>query len=383
MTEDNRHDGREVTRANTRPWELLAAIPGVNISQAFDGGDLSVIGDRDPRYIELRESHPNAGAFLGKFQTPFGVSLVPSLIVCPRGDRKIESFDVSSIRNIVAICHVLNARVDANNFYRPTGILFDELFDIYPITLTTDCSQLYLISHEAGVHQVEAFVVGQPTGSLYPQNLDPDPDSALKTALLALWCSEAATEEALFFRTRILRSLAAACHAMRNTPSRIRAQVDLAIPRALWITAFEVLAKPVDGKVEFRDVSRMIKDVPWLDSRLRRKLFRAIPREGEPSPGMTTLPVQVYGRLWRLRNRVLHGTLLPERVDEPDREPWWGNLEIQGPALYRGVLLSLLGRQGFGRYPSYEGFEPEDFPALMETRDCENALIAKKREKTP
>jgi hypothetical protein len=87
-------------------------------------------------------------------------------------------------------------------------------------------------------------------------------------------------------------------------------------------------------------------------------------------------PVQVYQRLYAVRNQSLHGGsidqfLIRGRYDdrpgrgeepplqEPELSPFeWNDLRWAVPALYRAVLLGFLAENSFHQYPPVE--EPEN-----------------------
>jgi hypothetical protein len=113
----------------------------------------------------------------------------------------------------------------------------------------------------------------------------------------------------------------------------------------MWVSAFEILANPHIVKVKFEDVGAMIKAIPWRDRKLRVKNRAAV---GSKKGEKTTLPVQIYGRLYQTRNAYMHGNALRKGEYEFHKRKRWGNLFFQAPALYRCVLMHTLNSKGFG-----------------------------------
>jgi hypothetical protein len=136
-----------------------------------------------------------------------------------------------------------------------------------------------------------------------------------------------------------------AYYAMRNPFLILGGQPDFGVQMSMWVSAFEILANPHIVKVKFEDVGAMIKAIPWRDRKLRVKNRAAV---GSKKGEKTTLPVQIYGRLYQTRNAYMHGNALRKGEYEFHKRKRWGNLFFQAPALYRCVLMHTLNSKGFG-----------------------------------
>jgi hypothetical protein len=109
----------------------------------------------------------------------------------------------------------------------------------------------------------------------------------------------------------------------------------------------------------FGTVRGLVEAVPW-PRKLRRKLVayeyrsptRRVDKKGKFVPlGSMTRPVQIYGRLYRARNMVLHGEPYEKNRLEPGRRhKSWGPLHFEAAVLFRSLLLHALAQAGHGQY---------------------------------
>ncbi len=183
-----------------------------------------------------------------------------------------------------------------------------------------------------------------------------DWDRPLLDALLSVWASSTRGQSGAF-RLRVSRILEIAYVAMRAPMHNLRSGNDWGIVLALWVSCFETLAN-TGGSVRFDDVRAAIEAVPW-PPRLRRRLaayeYRS-PARRHGSLGPMTRPVQVYARLYRARNMVLHGEPYERNRLEPGRRnPNWGPLHHEAAVVFRCLLLHFLARHGHGEYESAPG----------------------------
>jgi hypothetical protein len=332
---------------------MIAALPAVDIPKAIDGRDLAAIGSTDPRYAWLLANQPGLANYLRLFETPFGRKLKPTLLIIRKELERLPPGRVSDFRNLVALAHVLHCRMQTHWRQGLSGVPFSDLFDIYPIVLSKDPGVVYLLTtSEKGLDDLAKLKVAQPAPIFaYPDHLRADCDKVFADAALQLWNENPRRGLKAQFARRLFRSFSVAYYGLRAPFANLRSPVDIALPMAMMVSAFEVLAQPADGSdVKWFHVANLIRSVPWTSARLRRRRFSPLgyTRRGIERP--TTLPVQIYLRLYRLRNKVLHGDPLQEGATEPQRRKKWGALMSQAPVLYRNVVLWLLDRHGFGRF---------------------------------
>jgi len=313
-------------------WKFVIAIPGVELPRRVEAGSTAALPPDDPDYDAIAKSEPGVSEFLSRFSTAFGRQLRPTIIAREKTADLITAEDLSAFRNTIALAAIVEARRQRDRTQWSSGPFFSEVFDFSPVA-PRDAQFVDIQSpFSRGIHDIEEFA-GQPSPIVpYPKNMRCEFDEGLLEALLRLWASKATRR--LVRRRTLLRSVEMACHALRAPYSNLESLQDWGITTSLWVSAFEIIACPDSGDVKFPHVSSMIKRVPWASRSLRKPAVRAIDR-----PGLTTRPVQVYGRLYRVRNSFLHGDRLPAGSIEPHRHPTWGHLSIQVPLLFRSVLL--------------------------------------------
>jgi hypothetical protein len=336
-------------------WRPILVLPGVELDGPVEGGRLVAVGPDDRRYAEV-SANPHVKQFLSAFVTPFGEALSPSLII-RRLASKPKADDIASFRDVIALPRVIEARVSHWRSTRAatserSGAVWSDYFDLYPAMVTSDG----MISIRTGAMSDLRFQEsahkfrGQVAPALFDaRGMRSPTDKTLEDALLEAWRSQPTKGDKARarFRRRLFRSTAFAVHALRVS-SVVAGRSETATWLSLFVAAFETLVHPDSRKVVYTDVTEAIKAIRWKSSDLRSKNARVryIGKGGKVVYGRSTRPVQIYQRLYRLRNQWLHGDEL--RTDRLERRchAKWGSLEIQIPVLYRHLVLSQLLSHG-------------------------------------
>lgn len=347
-------------RPASPPREALhpvVCLPGINIPEAVESKRLVALGSKDERYKALRDGDSHLGAFLDRFSTMFGEVVRPTLIARrgPGGPPTAE--EVINFRNVMALPVLLKAWADLSRNDQNPGALFAEYFEVHPAMPASDGRSV--VVNAAGYRDLRFGMGdfnGQASAAIDPRQVRANADPLLRAALVALLDTESLSQEPERFRQRVLASMKFAMRAMRAPATSLSDASDWATMVSLWVSAFETLSHPGgDAEVRFSDVSSRIKATPWRSTELTESRHQGIDRK----PGeLTTLPVQIYGRIFKLRNDCLHG--VRHFVDggiEVKRESSWGVLQTQAPVLYRSVLLAALVEAGYGA-----GWKSDDDP---------------------
>jgi hypothetical protein len=270
----------------------------------------------------------------------------PSIIVRDKSMPKVDASHLCAFRNAIAIAAVIGSRtMSCQN--DTTGHYCTDLFDFHPVSVSSDGTDLvaqtpFEISAWCRVNDF----AGQTTPAvIYPENIEPACDDKLMSALLDVVEKKARTLDEKSFKNRVIGSMEMAYYAMRSPFVTLGGPSDFGVQISLWVSAFEILANPHNARVTFSDIGTTVKAVPWRDRKLRVKNLTAV---GAKKGEKTTLPVQIYGRLYQTRNAYMHGVAMRKGEYEFRKRKGRGNLFFQAPSLYRCVLMNALNSRGFG-----------------------------------
>lgn len=331
--------------------KYVFTIPSIDIPGHISIDDLILLGSKDDRYQELKNSNSFLSKYLDSFRAPFGTKINPSIVVRDKTLPRVDADRLTAFRNAIAVSSVIYSMMKSYLYNTPTGCTCTDLFDFHPVSVSSDGDDFSVrTAHTIGFDdRIEDFK-GQTTLAVaYPETVRPSFDEEFMMTLLNLIEKRSHRIKEKEFRNRVMRALDMAYYALRSPFVNLGNKTDFGVSISLWVSAFEILANPYTKDVHFKDVSTLIKQVPWENAKLRRKNYTAIAYNGK-----TTLPVQIYGRLYHTRNMYLHGNIIPKGSFEFRRRKRWGNLLFQVPVLFRCVLMYLLQTNGFtpeSQYP--------------------------------
>ena len=347
---------------NTVKWRFVAALPELSLREPVEAGSFAIVAPSDARCSsEQLHEEARVKAYLSQFRTVGGEPVNSLLILRQETVPEPASDGLAALRNCLALSVVLLTRANqCSGSSGRQGPAFSDLFDFPAVRLRANGPGL--IVETLGVLAIgtcETFC-GHPSPTYpYHKGEPVEVDRWLWDALLKLWASEPQRGRRKKFRSRILRALEITYTALRAPSHNFASGNDWGITLGLWVSAFETLARETDASVNIGAVSSRIDNVPW-PPRLRRKLapydYRSPDRRKDPLPSKSarmTRPVQVYARLYRARNMVLHGEDYERGRLEPGRgHKTWGPLHLEAAVVFRCLLLHVLSAQGFGTYPS-------------------------------
>ncbi|MHC4396075.1 MAG: hypothetical protein ACYS1A_10525 [Planctomycetota bacterium] len=332
--------------------KYVMTIPSIDIKGHISINDLALLGSDDGRYKELKKNNDFLSKYLDSFQTPFGKKISPSIVVRDKQLPKVDADHLVSFRNSIAVPSVIYSRARSYLQNTSTGYTSTDLFDFYPVSVSSDGDDLSIkTANTIGVdNRIDKFS-GQTTPvETYPEHIKPLFDAEFMLSLLNLIERKSTKKREAEFRNRIIRSLGMTYYALRSPFTQLGNKTDFGVPLSLWVSAFEIIAYHYkkNKNVGFSDVSSLIKKVPWKSYKLRQRTRVRITEKFNKSrtKEKTTLPVQIYGRLYYTRNMYLHGNPIPEDKFEFKTRRGWGNLYFQIPALFRCILMHLLQTNG-------------------------------------
>lgn len=333
--------------------KYVLTIPSIDISEHISINDLILLGSNDSRYKDLKKDNPFLRKYLNSFRSPFGTKISPSIIVRDKSLPRVDADHIVSFRNAIAISSVIHSRTRSCLLSRVKGCTSTDLFDFYPISISNDGNDFSIRSaYTIGVdHRIEKFKGQTTLSEPYPENITFESDQDLMLTLLNLIEKKYRKIEDKEFRDRIIRSTEMAYYALREPFANLGGKIDFGLRMCLWVSAFEIIAYNYKAgeDVNSNDVSSLIQAIPWQSPKLRKKNRAAIySKYSKPKrpKAKTTLPAQIYWRLYHTRNMYLHGNPIPKNNYEFKTRKNWGNLFFQVPALYRCLLMHLLKAKG-------------------------------------
>lgn len=327
--------------------KYVMTIPSVDYFKYVAIDDLILLGSGDDRYQDLKARNPVLKQYLDSFGTPFGKKVNPSIIVRDERLPKVDASHLCAFRNAISIACVVGSRAHSCMRNQSTGFFCTDLFDFHPVSVSSDGTDLIAKTpfENSFCCNVKDFRGQTTLAVIYPENIQAALDEEFLRALLDVVEKKTHTQDEQSFTTRLVRSMEMAFHALKSPFGNLGEPVDFGIQMGLWVCAFEIIANPHNKVVKFADVSTMIKAVPWRNGKLRVKNRAAV---GAQRGKKTTLPVQIYGRLYQTRNAYMHGNAMRKGEYEYRKRKRWGNLFFQVPALYRCILMHALNCGGFG-----------------------------------
>ena len=319
-------------------WIPQAVLSNVSVSEAIEAECAAFVPPEDPRICAIDREHPIHAKFLKRFTDAFENKLSPTiLLLSPSASPTYATVNsVASIRDVLSLSVVPGARAQHMCRGHGPGIYFSSAFDFYPWMLDREYQNL--ICHTPavlGTHVVEQFR-GQRSPGITACNLRRDDlDAPIWTALIRRWGSAYGTNEPK--EGSLMRSLNMAHHACQLPANQDTRHFDYGRQIALWVSAFEILAHPQEGKVDKSTVCKLLDQAPWTQEQNRTKT-RGVEAHRDRH---LTLPAHLYLRMNDVRNDYVHGNpITSEALDVPGTERILADFAAP---LYRMALTASLG----------------------------------------
>ena len=292
-------------------WTFVAVIPGVSMKESFEAGRTAIVPVSDERCRAGRlVEEPRIKRYLSRFRDVGTEPVESALMIRQAGAPRMRGGDMTFLRNAFAVSAILLARARRCRRQVTEGPNFSDAFD-FPAVWLRDGPGVLVETAAAlgtGAGMFDEGFCGHPSPTYPFGNIEVrEWDMPLAQALLSVWHAARRGPHA-GFRRRVGRILEVTYTALRAPAYNLRSGNDWGISLALLVSAFETITNAT-GEVHFGDVQRAIEAVAW-PKELRRRLapyeYRSPSRRTKALLRMTR-PVQVYARLYRARNMVLHG----------------------------------------------------------------------------
>lgn len=320
-------------------WTPVAVLPNLHARHAVEGEFVAFAPIQDARVQAYCGTRPKFADFISRFTDAFEKPLQP-LIYIVRNDaipKLTNNSALMAFRDLVAACAVTRART--LNFVYPNrfGASYSNYFWLHP-WMQNDTND-HLTAHTPALlafHVVEKFH-GQSSPELSEMELD-EIDEPLFKEMMRRWARHYLGKRQRWQDRALFRSLNMAFHASQIPAGVGPTMYDLGRIIALWVSAFEILAHPRVKKSGLFEVYLLFAKVSYLDSKLSHRKYVADNAGRKPVP-RRSLPCWLYGKMYRARNKFLHGGPINDKALRPQgiRLFWLA------PSLYRLALTGALG----------------------------------------
>jgi hypothetical protein len=290
-------------------WRPVAVMPNLYTSDAFDGGEVALVSFADERMQRVLAAQPKLAEFLSRFTDAFGVRLNPAILIVRedlfatmRATNAIPSFRDILVASVVPYARALTI------VHRTTNrICYSASFWLYPWMIGNELGHMTMATPAlSAFHVVEEFH-GQSSPEVPHMELSArDLDKVLFEALMKRWRRHYLTKRQTWEDRALFRSLNMAVEAAQPPGGTDLTFYDLIRNVALWVGAFEMLTHPRTGNAGLQTVYALLERVKCDDKNLKKKTYAAYTRAKKPWP-RRVLPCWLYGRLYRARNRYIHG----------------------------------------------------------------------------
>lgn len=356
-------------------WKFCLLLHNLELKAAFESEFMAIVPNNDVRMSKIIADEPCVAPLIQNFTDQEGKPKFPcALIVRTDAREQIGSLEaVVSFRNIFALSCLLYAWprvIESRNVFFPQ---WSDFFDFHPTRPSRDETFLHTLSPAIDGGCLPEKFRGQISPNLSEaSSLKFHPDDKILPLLLDFWKKEfAETNSPDWNRLVVFRSLEMAYQAA-SLPSNSRFTIyDFGSRIALWVSAFEVLVHPGEGKgqANIEKVKNLLEKASWHNERLEKLDYHIRINGNETN---VNLVQGLYGELYDARNDFLHGNAVARsRLFCFCNEKRRSLIEI-APVIYK-VALSCSLRQ-FGDTKEKTGEQPNH----KEYFDCalENALLA-------
>jgi len=306
--------GRQPTRDRSE-WTAVSVLPNVELETSIDGNLAALTPCEDARVLSLTNAYLNLREFLARFSDAFGVRLNPSVLLV-RSDAPQRFFTVGAIasfRDAIALSVVPYNRAAELVYPRGHRISFSHSFWLYPWMV--DRNNEYLIANTPALlalHEVSEFH-GQSSPEMSHMRLgQSDVDQPLLRLLLSRWQRCYGTSRPLWPDIALFRSLNMAYQASQLPAGADTTFYDVGRLIALWVSAFEILAHPGEGRSGLFAVYDLLDRVAWEHQRSKVRRYAAY-EANRRTAGRRRIANRIYGEIYQARNDFLHGNPVSPR----------------------------------------------------------------------
>jgi hypothetical protein len=327
-------------------WKFIFILHNLSIDEPFENEFVAIAPKTDERVAGLTNRNKTLKNLVNKFTDQFKRPVDPAVLIV-RNDAPLSVLDNDALvafRNIFAISSIMESWVTFLNRGRQIGAPnYSNYFDIYPISPDKDYK--YLITRSPSIHGLDESktFIGQISPELATVRSKVDHDSKIINELLERWNKRYVKCKMRNWDTRALfRSLEMAYQGC-SIPFKNNSTIyDYGSNISLWVSAFEVLVHPKNGRVNLTRVLDLMDKIVFIANSLNRKTYR-IPFPGKKGKRKgVTLPQKLYYQIYSARNSFLHGNPVKLKDLFPFGRTNRYPLTLYAPLLYKVALKCFL-----------------------------------------
>jgi hypothetical protein len=326
-------------------WSLIFALPNVDLREAFGNDYIAIAPRSDPRVTAITAADATTRRFVEAFQDQFGHKVDPAVLIANQdGTRSPLSTEAMvAFRNALSLTIIIEAHELSLDRGLPFYPHYTDYFDFYPITVARH-ENGFLTSSPAvlGFADAAENFAGQTAPELAaPTSVSLGLEKDLLSSIDRLWVKRFIRGRTGEWSTRCLfRSLEMAYQAASMPFANHSSIYDFGTAASLWVSAFEILARPRAERAGLMSVLRLLGRYDWGNRVIRRKAYRLI---YDRRPLSLNLVQRLYADIYNARNAFLHGNPVTPADLYPFRRK--GRIPITrfAPLLYKVALLCFLG----------------------------------------
>jgi len=360
-------------------WSIFFVLPNISVQEPIGNKWISIVPNDDSRISGTISTNPFARAFVENFEDQFGRKVYPSLLIL-ENDAPDHIKDVEAIvgfRNAVALSTIIMGHEHSLTSTFVAYPLYSDYFDFYPITISRHNDGFITSSPSVlGFDDEDKIFRGQTSPSLAGLgSVAARQDDILFKLLKQVWKRRFIRRRTTEWSTRALfRSLEMAYQATTLPFKNHSTIYDYGSSASLWVSAFEILSHPRQGKADLFSVLNLLGSYIWENKLFKRKSYNVKYRGHDHR---VNLVQKLYKELYDTRNDFLHGNpVRPSRL-YPFKNKKADPITRFAPIIYKVALLSFLKQ--FRSRNQKADWQKEYISKLMnEQKLCEAILTAKK-----
>ena len=327
-------------------WSIIFVLPNISLKEAVGNENIAIAPHDDSRASADIARSPFGKSLVENFEDQFGRKIHPSLLIinddASDSIRAIEA--IVSFRNAIALSTIIRGYEHRLTSTFVAFPLYSDYFDFYPITISKKHDGFITRSPSIlGFDAEYQEFRGQTSPGLSGGgSLSVKPDDQLFGNLKRVW-------ERRFLRgkigewstTALFRSLEMAYQATTMPYKNHSTIYDYGSSASLWVSAFEIISHPRQGKASLLTVIDLLGDYQWYNKVLERKVYK-IRYAGQNHK--VNLVQRLYKELYDTRNNFLHGNPVKMSRLYPFKNPQIPPITMFAPLIYKVALISFLNR---------------------------------------